>query len=142
MALSGKNKEELQPWLYFVAGLTDLASDDESMDLKDDTDAEQEATPPDTDCCDAAPKTLNASSKLQKTIGGRVTKPRVSPRKSTKKDYKALEDPFVAMNGTIDGDGENVFDTDKSDSEDTYASDAESTNGRVQEANIKMEEAV
>lgn len=40
------------------------------------------------------------------------------------------------MNGTVDEDGNKVFNTDKSESEDTYASDDEFTNG------IKMEEAV
>lgn len=123
-------------------GFTDHSSDDEPMDIKDDTEAEQEATPPDTDTCENAPKTPGAAAKRQRTIGGRITKPRLSPRKSAKKDYKALDDPFVDMNGTVDGDGNKVFDTDKSDSEDTFASDAEFTNGGTQDANIKMEEVV
>ncbi len=112
------------------------------MDFKDDTDAEQEATPPDTDACETGPKIHGASAKRQKTIGGRITKPRLSPRKSGKKDYKALEDPFVDMKSTVDGDGNRVFDTDKSDSEDTYADDAEFTNGGTEEGNVKMEEVV
>lgn len=48
----------------------------------------------------------------------------------------------MTMDGTVDGDGNRVFDTDKSDSEDTLASDAEFTQDATQEANIKMEEAV
>ncbi|KAK3170002.1 hypothetical protein OEA41_009387 [Lepraria neglecta] len=72
----------------------------------------------------AAHTSPTPSAKREKTIGGRVTKARISPRKTAKKDYKALEDPFVGVNA-IDVDGEKVFGTDKSDSEDPYASDEE-----------------
>lgn len=68
-----------------------------------------------------------------------MTKNRASPRKASKKDYKALGDPFVALNGTIDG--EKVFTTDKSESEDSYASDPEFVKD-AQAATIKMEEAI
>lgn len=94
-----------------------------------------------SDSVDIAPITPNDSSKLQKTISGRVTKARISPRKSAKKDYKTLEDPFVAMNSTVDADGEKVFDTDKTMSEDSYPTDGEFGKAAM-EATIKMEEAI
>jgi len=103
-------------------------------------DSEQEATPPETD--DNAPST--PSNKRQKTIGGRVTK-RLSPRKAVKKDYKKIEDPFMEMNDATDGDGEKVFGTEKSDSEDSQASDGEfgkEKDDAVVDAVVKTEEAV
>lgn len=52
-------------------------------------------------------------------------KSRVSPRKATKKDYKSLGDPYLAMENTQDSNGERIFEHDKSDSEDSAASDGE-----------------
>ena len=63
-----------------------------------------------------APPTPVASPKRQKT--------RVSPRGISKKDYKALEDPFPTTNAT-DGEGNTIFEADKSSSEDSAASDEE-----------------
>ena len=109
--------------------------------MKGETDEEQELTPPATDSGEQQDKASKNNKQRQKTIGGRVTKARVSPRKTAKKDYKALEDPFVALKAETDGDGEKVFNTDKSDGEDSFASDAEYMKG-AQEATIKMEEAI
>lgn len=100
-------------------------------------DSEQEATPPETD--DNAPTTPN--NKRQKTIGGRVVK-RASPRKTAKKDYKKIEDPFTELNDATDGDGEKVFGTDKSDSEDSQASDREFGGEQEKTAIIETEEAI
>ncbi len=101
-------------------------------------DSEQEATPPQTDD-NAAPAT--SANKRQKTIGGRVTKTRASPRKTLKKDYKKIEDPFAELNDATDGDGEKVFGTDKSDSEDSQASDEEFGKDHA-DAVVKTEEVL
>jgi len=117
-------------------------SDDESM-ADTGNDSEQEATPPETDD-NAAP--TNPSKKRQKTVGGRVTKTRASPRKALKKDYKKIEDPFTELNDATDGDGEKVFGTDKSDSEDSQASDEEfgknPANAVVKTEEVLTEEAI
>ena len=81
--------------------------------------------------------TSKDSKKVQKVISGRVTKARKSPRAATKKDYKALGDPFVA---TLNSDGEKVFPTDRSDSEDSFASDKGYSEGH--EDSIEMGEAI
>lgn len=52
-------------------------------------------------------------------------KSRVSPRKAAKKDYKSLGDPYQAMENTQDSNGERIFEHEKSDSEDSAASDGE-----------------
>ena len=80
-----------------------------------------------------------SSKKAQKVTNGRVTKARKSPRSATKKDYKTLGDPFVGTT-FMNSDGEKVFPTDHSDSEDSYASD----NGYSgeQDDGIRMEEAI
>ena len=54
-------------------------------------------------------RTAPATPNRQLFIAGQVTKPRVSPRGLPKKDYKALEDPFNG-NGTLDADGNQIFD--------------------------------
>ena len=79
-----------------------------------------------------------SSKKAQKVISGRVTKARTSPRSATKKDYKALENPF---NGTtfLNSDGEKVFPTDTSDSEESTSD--KGFNGEHDEV-VKAEEAV
>lgn len=51
-------------------------------------------------------------------------KSRVSPRQKAKQDYKSLGDPFVAMENA-DSNGEKIFGHDKSESEDSAASDGE-----------------
>jgi hypothetical protein len=66
--------------------------------------------------------TPTPSTKRNKTLGGRITKARISPRKYTKKNYKALENPYAGVEA-IDADGEKIFETDMSDSEDPNASD-------------------
>ena len=120
---------------------TNTASDDdEDLELKDESDAEQEATPPATDSANETTTTANGN-KRQKTISGRITKNRVSPRKNVKKDYKALDNPFEAFHSATDGDGEKVFSTDKSESEDSATSDQDYMKG-AQAATMKMEEAI
>lgn len=52
-------------------------------------------------------------------------KSRVSPRKGAKKDYKSLGDPFATMDNVNDSSGENIFGHDKSESEDSAASDGD-----------------
>lgn len=90
------------------------------------SDAGQAVTPP---------KTPNASQ--DKVISGRVTK-RVSPRKTTLKDYKQLEDPFMGMEAARDDDGENVFGKpERSDDEDSNPTDGEF--GSVKK-DVKVEE--
>ena len=81
----------------------------------------------------------NSSKKTQKVISGRVTKARKSPRSATKKDYKALGDPFIGTT-FLNSDGEKVFPTDHSDSEDSSASD-KGFNGEHDDV-VKMEEAI
>lgn len=121
-------------------GNADPFSDDESVaEGKEET--EQGATPPESETEDNAATTPNHSAKRQKTISGRVTKARISPRKSGKKDYKALDDPFVAMDTTLDANGEKVFDIEKTESEDSYGTDGEFGKAAMQ-ATIKMEEAI
>ncbi len=82
--------------------------------------------------------TSQTSRKAQKVISGRVTKARKSPRGATKKDYKALGDPFIATT-FLNSDGEKVFPTDHSDSEDSVASKGYSGG---YEDGLEMEEAV
>ena len=90
------------------------------MDTSNDT--EQEATPPDTDDGGAF---CTPKAKGQSIISGRVTKARASPRKAGKKNYKALVDPFPNLDDATDGEGGKMFGTDKSDNEDSCASDGE-----------------
>lgn len=52
-------------------------------------------------------------------------KSRVSPRKAAKKDYKTLGDPYVAMENANDSNGEKIFGEEKSESEDSAASDGD-----------------
>lgn len=77
--------------------------------------------------------------KAKKTV-----KSRVSPRKAAKKDYKTLGDPFVALDNAENSSGEVIFGTDKSESEDSAASDgefgAEAT--KTPEPEVKAEETV
>ena len=108
--------------------------------LSNDSEIEQDLSRPDMDDGNHINNGHN-SNKLQKTISGRVTKSRISPRKGTKKDYKKLGDPFVEMKGTTNADGEQVFDTEKSDSEDSFASDGDYMKG-AKAATVKMEEEI
>ena len=78
---------------------------------------------------------------LQKTISGRITKARVSPRKTAKKDYKKLDSPYEEMNGDVDENGEKIFPAEKSESEDSFTSD-QTYLQNAQAASIKMEEAI
>lgn len=72
----------------------------------------QEMTPP------SSADTTNAKKQVP-------AKSRVSPRKGAKKDYKSLGDPFGALKNAKDSNGENIFGHDKSESEDSYASDGD-----------------
>ena len=119
---------------------TKFNSDEESAHEKEGSEIEQGLSPPDTDDGKHI-KTFNTSNKHEKTISGRVTKPRISPRKGSKKDYKKLGDPFVELKGTTNTDGEQVFDTEKSDSEDSFESDGDYMKG-AKAATIKMEEEI
>ena len=80
-----------------------------------------------------------SSKKARKVISGRVTKARKSPRSATKKDYKALGDPFIGTT-FLNADGEKVFPTDDSDSEGSFASD-KGYSGE-QDDGVEMEEAI
>ena len=71
-----------------------------------------------------------------KTLSGRVTKSRISPRKNAKKDYKKIEDPFVDIDATGE-DGDVVFDKGKSEIEDSDPTDVEFG----QERSVKVETA-
>lgn len=71
------------------------------------------------------PMTPPMSAKTTKTTKGAPTKSRVSPRSSVKKDYKTLGDPYIALETAVDSNGEPIFGKDKSDSEDSAASDGE-----------------
>lgn len=66
--------------------------------------------------------TSKTPKKAQKVINGRVTKARKSPRATIKKDYMALGDPFIGST-FLNSDGEKIFPTDHSDSEDLFESD-------------------
>ena len=77
--------------------------------------------------------------KAQKVINGRVTKARKSPRATIKKDYMALGDPFIGST-FLNSDGEKIFPTDHSDSEDLFASD-KGYDGKHEDGQ-EMEEAV
>ena len=77
----------------------------------------------------------NTPKKAQKVLNGRVTKARKSPRSTIKKDYMALGDPFVGS-AFLNSDGEKIFPTDNSDSDDIFESDKGYENGQ------EMEEAV
>lgn len=66
--------------------------------------------------------TLAPSKKAMKAAN---TKSLVSPRKASKKDYKALGDPFPSMEDGNNSNGENLFRNVKTESEDSAASDKE-----------------
>lgn len=107
--------------------------------MKDETE-EEVTTPAKSNLTTTSTTTPNPSS--DKTIGGRVTKPgRISPRKTTKKDYKAMMDPFKDIEAA-NGKGEDrIFDTEKSSSEDTYASDGEYVKPADGSVPVKTEQA-
>ena len=79
------------------------------------------------------------TKKAQKVINGRVTKARKSPRATIKKDYMALGDPFIGST-FLNSDGEKIFPTDHSDSEDLFENDK--GYGGKHEDGQGMEEAV
>ena len=80
-----------------------------------------------------------SSGKTQKVINGRITKARKSPRAVIKKNYMALGDPFVGSS-FVNSDGEKIFPTDHSDSEDSFPSDK--GYGAKDEDGQEMEEGV
>ena len=63
-----------------------------------------------------------ATPSHQTSIAGQLTKPRVSPRNLTKKDYKTIEDPFLGSDA-YDADGNEVFE--KSSEPEDITSDEE-----------------
>lgn len=71
------------------------------------------------------PMTPPMSANTTETKKGVSTKSRVSPRSSAKKDYKTLGDPYIALENALDTNGEQIFQKDKSDTEDSAASDGE-----------------
>ena len=129
-------------WVYICyVNLTYCDSDEESGDVKADVEVKEEKNLAGNGSTTHRTSASNGNKKIQKIISGRVTKKRASSRKTGKKDYKALDDPFQAMNGTTNGDDEKVFDTEKSESEDSYPSDEEYMKD-AKAASIKMEEAI
>ncbi|KAL2041776.1 hypothetical protein N7G274_005560 [Stereocaulon virgatum] len=91
--------------------LTDDASGDETTGSTEAGGEVQETENPITANGSATPA---PSTKRDKTLGGRITKARISPRKNTKKKYIALEDPFAGVEVT-DADGEKIFEIDTSE---------------------------
>ncbi|MCJ1462306.1 hypothetical protein MMC07_000906 [Pseudocyphellaria aurata] len=73
----------------------------------------------DNECVKNEPITPPSSAKKV-----HATKSRVSPRKAAKKDYKAIGDPYVSMENN-DSNGERIFGDEKSESEDSAASDGD-----------------
>ena len=129
-------------WVYICnVHLTYCDSDEESGDVKTDDEVKEEQTLAENGSTSHRASASNGTKNIQKTITGRVTKKRASPRKTGKKDYKALDDPFPAMNGTTDADEDKVFHTEKSESEDEYPSDEEYMKD-AKAASIKLEEAI
>ncbi|KAL8676941.1 MAG: hypothetical protein Q9186_006596 [Xanthomendoza sp. 1 TL-2023] len=89
----------------------DQASDESDLEMKSDSDESKPATHDNV-----------------KTISGRVTKPRKSPRQSSvvKKDYGKLLDPYNDLD-VVDEDGDAVFARQGVTPEDSLDSDAEYT---------------
>ena len=110
-------------------------SEDEGIDT-DDALAHQLNSPDTRDDKQPASK---PSKKAQKVINGRITKARKSPRAVIKKNYMALGDPFVGSS-FVNSDGEKIFPTDHSDSEDLFSSDK--GYGAKDEDGQEMEEGV
>ena len=103
-------------------------------EVKNESDEDEEAdviTPSSSDADNEVtegfgkPMTPPMSAKTPKTNKGVSTKSRVSPRSSAKKDYKTLGDPYIALENAVDTNGEQIFQKDKSDAEDSAASDGE-----------------
>ena len=92
---------------------TDLHRDDESMSSEVSEDEHR----------GKRFQTAPTTPARQMSIVGQITKPRVSPRNLAKKDYKAIEDPFVE-NGAHDADGNNIFERSGSDTEENASDDA------------------
>lgn len=61
----------------------------------------------------------------KKVISGRVTKMRISPRKTIKKEYKELENPFRNMGDIKDESGQSIFAKEHTSSEDSDPTDVE-----------------
>ena len=97
---------------------TDSSSDEPYVAMASD----EEESAVETDH-ETPPTTPMHSAKHDKILVGRITK-RASPRKGKKTNYKALEDPFFAMDNAKDENGNNVFgEPSATESEDTYATD-------------------
>ncbi|KAL6720265.1 hypothetical protein ACLMJK_002186 [Lecanora helva] len=98
--------------------LHDVPTDDESADLKEETD--DELALPATDSVEHQTTAVKNPHQRNKTISGR---------------------PFGDVKDIVNSDGEKVFNTDKSEGEDSFASDADYMKD-AQMATIKMEEAI
>lgn len=107
-----ETSDEYVAWCFILCILLSLLtiySEPDSTDL-----GLQAVTPPKT------PHPM-----VDKIISGRVTK-RVSPRKTSIKDYKKIEDPFMELEAVKGDDGENVFGKpDLSEEDDSDPSDEE-----------------
>ena len=115
-------------------------TDNSKQTIKEEDGSEQAITPPETSDDALAPTPATPTTKKTKVINGRVKKPRASPRKTVKKDYKKMEDPFVEMEDVKDENGENVFSgPEESGSEDTVLTDGEFETAAEEEV-IKVEE--
>ena len=117
---AAKVKKEMQ---------SETEEDDEDLNISDNI---KPATPPETPDNKAGvfgttsgsrQMTPTPSAKMHKVSTGRISKSRCSPRKNIKKDYKALEDPYLGMEAVEDGDGEKIFKEEADESEDMAAAD-------------------
>lgn len=81
------------------------------------------------------PKTPVGTAANKKTVSGRVTKARASPRKKARKNEKKTEDPFVDIKDIKDENDETMAHTEKSESEDLSPTDVEFG----QERGVKVE---
>ena len=110
--------------------------DDQEPTIKKEEGLTQHVTPPET----SDEKAATATPIKNKTISGRVKKPRASPRKPAKKDYKKIEDPFLDMEDAKDENGVNVF----GGNQDAVSEDSVVTGGEyetmTQDADVKVED--
>ena len=64
------------------------------------------------------PKTPTGFTSINKTVSGRVTKARGSPRKKAKKDHKEMEEPFMDIKDVKVHNGHSMFHDEKSEGSD------------------------
>ena len=104
------------------------ADDDEEIDHT------QRATPPETS--DEKTPTTGAT----KIISGRVNKPRATPRKNAKKDYRKIEDPFAELEEAKDENGENIFGERENAASEDVVMTGEEYESTAEDADVKVEE--